>query len=182
MKTRLYTFITGLLMAACITSYGQEIVNQFVIQEEGSYTIGCDLQENKDGTLFIGTVSCNNPYLYDPEYLIHKTTPEGETLASLHIPVSEGMNGQFFTSITDNQNRHFLFRKVSATDSYIVTNFCWDLADNHYFRMVSIDADLNVDDDIAVQVAQVPHNTFKWDKCLIDTNNYFTMNLRPLEI
>lgn len=96
MKTKLYTLLTGLLMAACITSYGQEFVNRFSIQEPNRIFIGCDIMENQDETLLIGAVSCTNPYFYDPEYLIYKTTPEGEILNSLSITAPIGMNGDFF--------------------------------------------------------------------------------------
>ena len=95
MKTKFYTLLTGLLMAACITSYGQVFINRFSIQRHNLGFIGCDLVENEDGTLLIGAVSCTNPYFYDPEYLIYKTTPDGEVIDSLSIAAPYGMNGQF---------------------------------------------------------------------------------------
>jgi hypothetical protein len=49
MKTKFYTLLTGLLMAACITSYGQEFVNRFSIQRHNLGFIGCDLVETKTG-------------------------------------------------------------------------------------------------------------------------------------
>lgn len=171
MKTKLYTLLTGLLMAACITSYGQEFVNRFSIQEPNRIFIGCDIMENQDETLLIGAVSCTNPYFYDPEYLIYKTTPEGEILNSLSITAPIGMNGDFFTHIIDNNDKHFLLRNTTSPDSYIVTNHYRDMANNHYFRMVNTDADLNVIDDISILVDEDFEGSFMWDKWLIDSRN-----------
>ena len=177
MKTKLYSLLTGLLMAACITSYGQEIVNLFNIHEENHYYTGCDIQENKDGTLLVGMVCCNNPDLYNPKYLIYKTTPDGEILATLNINTPDGMEGEYFImSIAEFLGKHFLFRNAT-TDSYIVANHYRNMIDNdHYFRMVSIDADLNVNNDISIQVAQDDEGLFTWDKWFIDTQNDFIVS------
>lgn len=182
MKTKLYTLITCLLMVSCITSYGQEIVNRFNIKEENLFVIGCDIQENTDGTLLIGTVSCNNFYLYNPEYLILKTTSNGEILNSLSINTPEGMNGDYFTSVTENQNRHFMLRNATAPDSYIIANHYRDTDNNYYFRVVTIDADLNVNDDHSVQVAQDAEGLFVWDDWLIDTQNDFIVTFWTDEV
>ena len=171
MKTKFYTLLTGLLMAACITSYGQEFVNRFSIQRHNLGFIGCDLVENEDGTLLIGTVSCTNPYFYDPEYLIYKTTPDGEVIDSLSIAAPYGMNGQFFANTIDICDKHFLLRNTTAPDSYIVTNHYWDMDNIHYFRMVAIDADLNINDDISISVDQDIEGDFVWDKWFIDPQN-----------
>ena len=171
MKTKLYSLLTGLLMAVSITSYGQEFVNRFSIMESNRIYIGCDMMENQDETLLIGAVICTNPYYYDPEYLIYKTSPDGETLNSLSITVPDGMNGQFFTNAIDICDKHFLLRNATVPDSYIVTNHYWDMANNHYFRMVAIDADLNVQNDISILVDQGIEGAFTWDKWLIDSQN-----------
>lgn len=59
MKTKTYTFLTGLLMAACLTSYGQEIVGEFMLQ--------CD-KEFWNGDIAAGFISLRNAadrlYLY----------------------------------------------------------------------------------------------------------------------
>ena len=171
MKTKFYTLLTGLLMAACITSYGQEFVNRFSIQEPNRIFMGCDIMENQDGTLLIGAVSCTNPYYYDPEYLIYKTTPEGEILNSLSITAPYGMNGEFFTNVLDICDKHFLLRNATSPDSYIVANHYRDMANNHYFRMVNTDANLNVIDDISILVDEDFEGSFTWDKWLIDSRN-----------
>ena len=171
MKTKFYTLLTGLLMAACITSYGQVFINRFSIQRRNLGFIGCDLVENEDGTLLIGAVSCTNPYFYDPEYLIYKTTPDGEVIDSLSIAAPYGMNGQFFANTIDICDKHFLLRNTTAPDSYIVTNHYWDMDNIHYFRMVAIDADLNINDDISISVDQDIEGDFVWDKWFIDPQN-----------
>ena len=172
MKTRLYTLLTGLLMAACITSYGQEFINRFTIQKPNrEIFIGCDIMENQDETLLIGAASSTNPYFYDPEYLIYKTTPNGEILDSLSITAPDGMNSQFFTSTLDASDEHFLLRNITAPDSYIITNYYRGIDNNHYLRMVSIDADLNVKDDISILVDEDFEGSFTWDKWLIDAQN-----------
>ena len=176
MKTKLYTLITGLLMAASITSYGQEFVNRFSIQRPNRGYIGCDIMENEDETLLIGTVSSSSPYFYDAEYLIFKTTPNGETIDSLSITAPTGMNGQFFANTLDICDKYFLFRNVTAPDSYIITNHYRDMADNHYFRMVFIDADFNVQNDISVLVDQDLEGAFDWDKWFIDPQNDFIVS------
>ncbi len=47
MKTKIYTFLTGLLMAACLTSYGQEIVGEFMLQCDKEFW-NCDIEESAD--------------------------------------------------------------------------------------------------------------------------------------
>ena len=176
MKNKLYTLLTGLLMAVCITSNGQEFVNRFSIQEPNRIFMGCDIMENQDETLLIGAVSCTNPYYYDPEYLIYKTTPEGEILNSLSITAPNGMNGEYFTNVLDICDKHFLLRNAAAPDSYIVANHYRDMVNNHYFRMVNTDANLNVIDDISILVDEDFEGSFTWDKWLIDSRNDFIIS------
>ena len=51
MKAKFYLILTGLLMAACITSYGQETVSEFTLQKNGKLFWNNDLFENEDGSL-----------------------------------------------------------------------------------------------------------------------------------
>ena len=79
MKTKLYSLLTGLLMTACITSYGQEIVNEFTILKTDKDFWGCDLFENKDGTMIFRTL------MYTPNlYIITFSL----AYLSLHTPPS----------------------------------------------------------------------------------------------
>lgn len=176
MKARLYTILTGLLMAACITSYGQEIVSQFTIQKPDRGFKGCDVMVNEDGTLLIGAISSTSPYFYDPEYVIYKTTSDGDAIDSLIFYTPNGLNGPNFTSSSDLYDKHFLFRNNTATDSYIITLHYRDMADNHYFRMILIDAELNINDDISVQVDLDANEDFVWDRWLLDPKNDFIVS------
>ena len=83
MKTKLYTLLTGLLMATCITSYGQEIISEFTIQEPDRNFTECDLFENEDGTLLFRTMMYNAITYGECEHLFFKITPEGDVLDSL---------------------------------------------------------------------------------------------------
>ena len=53
MKTKLHSLLTGLLMAACITSYGQEIASEFTLQN-GKLFSNTDIMECSDGSLLTG--------------------------------------------------------------------------------------------------------------------------------
>ena len=65
MKTRLYTLITGLLMAVCITGNGQEIVSTFTSTSTCWYG---DIVETSDGNFIIGNcISLFN----DREYIVY---------------------------------------------------------------------------------------------------------------
>ena len=69
MKTKLYTLITSLLMATCITSYGQEIVGEFTVNFSNSGFV-----ETTDGSFIMGSINT------DDVYEIYKLSPEGELL------------------------------------------------------------------------------------------------------
>ena len=58
MKTRLYTLVTGLLMAACITSYGQEIIGTYEHNLDRTYSYN-DLVTCSDGSVLSG-IYCYN--------------------------------------------------------------------------------------------------------------------------
>ena len=77
MKTKFYTILTGLLMAACITSFGQEIVSIFTSTSQSS---DCSIMESSDGSLIIGSYSLSD------NYMVFKLTPEGSPIDSITIP------------------------------------------------------------------------------------------------
>ena len=139
MKTNIYFFITGLLMAAFITSYGQEIVNEFTILKTNKDFWECNLFENGDGTLMFMTLMFN-PNTYDDfQHLFYKLTPEGEVLDSLIIDAYADWD--------------YLMRDPLNKDSFILTEDRWvyDSIDSLYtacLRMVFIDSHLNINNDI----------------------------------
>ena len=170
MKNKFYSLIAGLLMAACATSYGQEIVSEFTIQQEGFHSIGCEIFECQDGTLLIGTTSSTSPYFYDSRHTIIRTTPDGETINTLYIETPDGMNGQNFTQIIYRNDKRFVYR--INKDSYAVISHLWNMADSTYhIRTVSIDADLNITNDVTTQVAKANNEAFRWDNWFVDTHN-----------
>ena len=77
MKTKLYVIITGLLMATCISSNGQEIVSTFTSTSQSS---DCSIMESSDGSLIIGSYRLND------NYMVFKLTPEGSPIDSITIP------------------------------------------------------------------------------------------------
>ena len=170
MKTKLYILITSLLMAACITSYGQEIISEFTIQEPDRNFTECDLFENEDGTLLFRTMMYNAITYGECEHLFFKITPEGDVLDSLKI-VSSGRES-------------ILMRNPLISDSYILTEDTdvFDETDSLWvpgFRMVFIDANLNSNDEITVPLF-IPDTTGAiytwWNPWFIDSQNDFILS------
>lgn len=166
MKTRLYTLITGLLMAVCITSYGQEIVSEFVINYPNYQFNHCNLFENEDGTLLFETTADS---IHDGGYkhLFLKITPEGEVLDSLALHATGDYS--------------HLFRNPIDNCSYILTEGIINIDEidsimSGIFTIYFIDADLNLFNEIAVPVIEFPLGTFEhfyWRYCFIDSQNDF---------
>ena len=172
MKTKLYAIITGLLMAACITSFGQEIVNEFTLQKNGKLFWNNDLFENEDGTLMFRTLMCNANTQNDWQHLFLKVTPEGEVLDSLSIEtmIEEGWSS--------------LLRNPLASDSYIFTEgfIAFDIFNSLWtanFRMVFIDAELNISNDIIIPlVTSIQDDSHVWwEPWFIDPQNDFILAL-----
>ena len=69
MKTKLYILFAGLLMAARITSYGQEIIREFTVNLSNSRFV-----ETTDGSFIMGSINM------DDVYEVYKLSPEGELL------------------------------------------------------------------------------------------------------
>ena len=166
MKTKLYTFLTGLLMAVCITSYGQEIVNEFTILKTDKDFWECNLFENKDGTLIFRTMMYTPNIYEDFQHLFYKITPEGEVLDSLIIDAYADWS--------------YLMRNPLDPESYILTEDHWtfDTIDSLYtanFRMFFIDANLNVNDVISVPLYNADLSLYyaTWDPWFIDPQNDF---------
>ncbi len=169
MKTKLYTFLTGLLMAACITSYGQEIVNEFTILKTNKDFVECDLFENKDGTMIFRTLMYTPNIFEDYQHLFYKITPEGEVLDSLIIDAYADWS--------------YLMRNPLVPESYILTEDHWtfDTIDSlytAYLRMFFIDANLNIDNEISVPLfnADPSLHYATWNPWFIDPQNDFIIS------
>ena len=123
MKTKLYTIFTCLLMAVCITSFGQEIVSEFGLRN-GKLFSNTDIMECSDGSLLTGIAYYSSDY-YENGLLVCKTTPEGQLVDSVAFDYGT------------------LFSINGATDSFVIASFNWEDADStEIFRMSFIDADL----------------------------------------
>ena len=81
MKTRFYILLTGLLMAACLTSNGQEIVSEFFHTCGWAFSYN-DLVTCSDGSVMSG-IFCYNPNSFE-DVGIHvcKYSPEGQLIDS----------------------------------------------------------------------------------------------------
>ncbi|MBQ1627395.1 MAG: T9SS type A sorting domain-containing protein, partial [Prevotella sp.] len=156
-------------MAAFITSYGQEIVNEFTILKTNKDFWECNLFENGDGTLMFRTLMFN-PNTYDDfQHLFYKLTPEGEVLDSLIIDAYADWD--------------YLMRDPLNKDSFILTEDRWvyDSIDSLYtacLRMVFIDSHLNINNDIIVPLCDVDPSVYyvSWDPWFIDPQNDFIVS------
>ena len=121
MKTKFYTLLTGLLMAVCITSNGQEIVGTFTSTSQSSY---CSILESTDGSLIIGSQVLHN------DYMVYKLSPEGALIDSMTIPE---------TAYFDNQ-----FLEIPSIPDYYLAVF----SSGHYgqisIKIILIDANLTL--------------------------------------
>ena len=130
MKTKLYSLLTGLLMAACITSYGQEIISEFTFQN-GKMFLDTDIWECSDGSLMTGISFFTSSYEYGMEVC------------------KISLDGQLIDSETFEYGR--LFGINGAVDSFVITSLHWNDADStDTFNMTYIDADLNPSETISV--------------------------------
>ena len=159
MKKKLYTLLTGLLMATCITSYGQEIVSEFTLQN-GKLFYNTDILECSDGSLLTGISFYSNDYT-ESGFLICKTTPEGQLMDSVRFD-----NGWSFYSIN------------GAPDSFVIPSFFWDESSNSdNFQMTFFDADLNVSETVSVPIfSGIAPNAFSIDELFLSPENDFILS------
>ena len=111
MKTRLYIAIVGLLMAACITSYGQEIVSEFEI---ATRCYGSSIVETSQGELLVGTYRGGGE-----TYMIYKLSSEGMLIDSISILGSEHFEGQLTESPISQDNFVATFRMTYMGNIYL---------------------------------------------------------------
>ena len=137
MKTKLYSLLTGLLMAACITSYGQEIVSTFSISNREGYG-GPDIQECTDGSILTG-IRCFTDYDYNyvnRGFLVCKSSHEGVLIDSVRFyHVNE------LTNIPEVPDQFVLYGLSRDSNT-----------NNIVFTMIFTDASLNVTNEIIAPV------------------------------
>ena len=136
MKTKLYSILTGLLMAACITSHGQEIVGTLTTPATSFYG---GIVETSDGGFLIGC--CTN--LYNRGYTVYKVTPEGAFLDSVR-----------FTGIYD------MLEVPSEPDLTLL--YGYEIEANVYqLTLTLIDDGLNVVNEASIPIGEYDYDL--WD-------------------
>lgn len=135
MKTKLYTLLTGLLMAACITSYGQEITNVFSYDCNKMFSYN-DLLVCSDGSVLSG-IYCFSPSIYgDPAFHVCKVSPEGQLLDS-----------------TTFDSAWEILGIPRTPDTFVLPNFIIDNADSTLsITMTFIDANLNITGTVTTSI------------------------------
>lgn len=157
MKTKLYSLLTGLLMAACISGYGQEIVSEFEFRN-GSLFSDTDIMECSDGSLLTGIQFSNSNY---EQYglLICKTSPEGQLIDSATFDYGN------------------LFSINGAIDSYVIASSHWNMADStEIFNMTFIDADLNISEIVSIPVFSGDPQHLALDEWILTPENEFIIS------
>ena len=126
MKAKLYLILTGLLMAACVTSYGQEIVGEFTLPMNAYGS--SDIAEASDGSLLIGSRS-------GEDYMVYKLSLDGIVIDSI--------------ALHDAAHGYYELLEIPALpDRYIFVN---NVFYPYYvsFRFILIDANLSVISDVS---------------------------------
>ena len=151
MKTKLYTLLTGLLMAACISSYGQEIISEFT-HSNGLLNSSCTIVEAADGNLLIG----NNVYPdgMTATSVVFKYTPEGELLDSLTFPYRSCL----WTSNPTNPETqvYAAFVTEGATSA---------------IKIAFINSDFCIEDEMLVPIPNTDENCTSYGAFFFDTQN-----------
>lgn len=132
MKTKIYLFLTGLLMAACFTSYGQEIVSTFAPGIRSEYS---SINGVADGTLIVG--SCPNASNYNRVYDLYKMTVDNTIIDTLTL------------------NNVYNIVKVPATpevfvaSGYTFANMTWNL------KLTYFDGNLNIVNETIIPIGSL---------------------------
>ena len=140
MKTKLYILIAGLLMAACATSFGQEIVSEFSPQTACHYN---GIVETSSGDLLIGCGT--KPINHD--FVIYKATTDGTFLDSVSFV-----------------STYQLLEIPTAVDTFLVVGFSIDYSNSvgiYNLVLTLIDAELNT-----IRESSIPVGTYQyqfWD-------------------
>ena len=131
MKAKFYTILTGLLMAACITSYGQEIVGEFNYSFGKRFT-DSSLATCSDGSVLSGIICLSNSY-GTSGFHICKASSEGALIDSV----------TFFPETPASVWN--LFEIPDMPDTFLISEFVANYTDSIFaVKMTTIDADLNI--------------------------------------
>ena len=151
MKTRLYTLLIGLLMAVCITSYGQEIIGEFT-HSNGLMNTKCQIVEAADGNLLVGF----NVYHEDniANFAVFKYTPEGELLDSLIFPDRSEL---WAANPLDPETQVYASLVTEDATTSVKITF--------------IGSDFSVTDNLLVPIPNYDENSINLDGFFFDTQN-----------
>ena len=140
MKTKLYTLLAGLLMAACITSYGQEIIGTFT---STSNSHGGNITEAPDGSIIISN------YVGNGDYMVYKLSPEGILIDSISLP---GTEPYYFSQLLEIPSEpdlymiafvriytNILIKFILIDDNLTIVNETIETIETHYSYSVSSD-------------------------------------------
>lgn len=151
MKAKLYTFLTGLLMAACINTFGQELVSEFS-HSNGLMNNSCTIVEADDGTLLIGS----NVYTDEAtaSFVVFKYTTEGELLDSLVLP-----------------DRYYLWAAhPTDPETQVYASFVTE-GTSGSIKTVFINAELDIDDVVLTPIPNYNNNCTSYGTFFFDTQN-----------
>lgn len=151
MKNRLYTLFTTLLMVACMTGHGQELVREFS-HSNGLMNSGCEIVEAADGTLLIG--SNVHPNDSTTSFVVFKYTFEGELMDSLVFP---GRSHLWTVNPLDPEGQ------VSA--SFVAENASASV------KIAFVGPDFCVTDDLLVPIPNFDGNCSVSSVLFLDTHN-----------
>ena len=150
MKTKLYTLLTGLLMAACINTFGQDLVSEFS-HSNGLMNGSCTIVEAVDGTLLIGS----NIYTdATATFVVFKYTTEGELLDSLVLP---DRNYLWAAHPTDPETQVYASFVTEGTTGSI--------------KIAFINAELDIDDVVLTTIPNYNNNCTSYGSFFFDTQN-----------
>ena len=151
MKTKLYTLLTSLLMAAGLNAFGQELVSEFS-HSNGLRNYSCTIVEATDGTLLMGS----NVYTDDEtaSFVVLKYTTEGELLDSLVLPDRYCL---WAAHPTDPETQVYASYVTEGTTGSI--------------KIAFINADLDIDDVVLTPIPNYNNNCTSYGFFFFDTQN-----------
>lgn len=151
MKTKLYRLLISLLTAVCITSYGQEIIDEFT-HSNGLMNTNCQIVEAADGNLLVGF----NVYQGDntANFAVFKYTPDGELLDSLTFPDRSELWAA--NPLDPEAQVYASFVTEDATTAVKIT---------------FIGSDFSVTDNLLVPIPNYDENSRSLDGFFFDTHN-----------
>ena len=154
MKAKLYAIFISLLVMSSFDLLGQTFTSHLHLELNMTLN-GCDIVENTDHTLLVGTRISSDGDL-DDHYLICKITPTCELLDSLSFSAKSSV----------------LLVNHNEPDHYMLPEFQEHEADNTvYLKLTQIDDDLNTLGEALIPIASLSDGVFRSGRVFIDPQN-----------